>query len=75
MLFNRLAFTFILLIISIFVGDCVDEYVINVIENDLTGSIYIESNSSGAKIFLMNTDTKKVTPDSIINSPYAKIYI
>lgn len=67
MLFNRLAFTFILLIISIFVGDCVDEHFINVIENDLTGSIYIESIPTGAKIFLMDTETKKVTPDSIVN--------
>ncbi len=52
--------------ISFLMYSCVDEHVIEV-NDSINGSIYLTSQPSGAKIFLLGTDTKKVTPDSIVN--------
>ncbi len=57
---------FLIIITNLFVFSCIDEHVIEVNEN-LNGSIYLTSEPNGAKILLLGTDTKKVTPDSIVN--------
>ena len=57
----------VLIIITVtLVYSCIDEHVIEVNEK-LNGSIYLTSQPSGAKIILLGTDTKKITPDSIVN--------
>ncbi len=62
-IFNKIFITIILLLTFF---SCIDEHVIEVNEN-LNGSIYLTSQPSGSKIFLLGTDTKKTTPDSLIN--------
>ncbi len=62
-LFKNIVFIFF---ISVLTYSCVDEHVIEVNES-INGSIYLTSQPSGAKILLLGTDTKKVTPDSIVN--------
>lgn len=62
-IFNRILLTTITLTLLF---SCIDEHVIEINKN-VNGSIYLTSQPSGAEITLLGTDTKKNTPDSIIN--------
>ena len=52
----------ILLVVSY---SCVDKYDLVAPSFEKEGILFLNSNPQGAKIFLLGTDTKKVTPDSI----------
>lgn len=60
----------LLIIISLailFMSGCKENTSTESTEEQNVGSIFINSSPQNANIFLMGTDTKKVTPDSIIN--------
>lgn len=57
---------YLYLLIMVFLISCSKETIVeNPTEN--FGSILIDSNPQGAKIFLLGTNTNKLTPDSILN--------
>ncbi len=59
----KLKKVFLLIFSLVFIISCVDKYQLT--EPTPTGKLIISSEPDGAKILLLGTDTKKVTPDSL----------
>ncbi len=53
------------LLVLLILNSCVDKYELIEPEPEKNGTLFITSNPDSAKIFLLGTDTKKLTPDSI----------
>lgn len=54
----------LLFIMFISINSCVDEHIIEVSDN-LNGGIFVSSQPDSAEIFLLGTNTTKITPDSL----------
>jgi hypothetical protein len=59
--------TFLFLLVSIFIYNCSEDPTDSPSDQNPAGKLILKSNPSGARIFLMGTDTGKNTPDSILN--------
>jgi len=63
----KILYQYILLIaFLILINGCVDEHVIEV-NNSINGSVIVSSQPDSANIFLLGTNTSKVTTDSLLN--------
>lgn len=65
--YKRYSLLIIISLAIVFISSCKENTTTETPGEQSGGTIFISSNPQNANIFLLGTDTKKVTPDSIIN--------